>query len=1246
MAERVPNPPRLPPQELGSRYEIGEVIASGGMGTVSRAFDRLAQRTVAYKRLKVARESARSRFAALFRREYDTLAHLAHPNIVEVYEYGFDASGPYYTMELLSGDDLSRLAPLPLREACRVLRDVASALALIHARRLVHRDVTPNNVRLTADGRAKLIDFGGLTPFGVPKEMVGTAAFIAPECLLAAPLDARTDLYALGVLAYWTLTGQICVRADAIDDLIRAWDEPVLPPSHYVPTLPAALDELVLSLLRQEPVGRPTSAAYVIERLTTIADLPPEQDEQRVAYGYFQHPPLRGRDQVMTDLQQALSELVDGNGQLILLAAEQGFGRSALLEQLAVEAQLAGATVLRAQGGLHTAPFSAARTLVQAGLGTFPDVALRMRERGSLFRQLHAASEDEKVVVRSTMDISERQAQISSHLQDVLIELSACNALVLLVDDAHAVDAESLSLFASMLETVQGHPMLLALSARSGVAAQHPQAFAKLEAHAERYKLTALSEQQVYELVNTMFGGVPNTRHLAVWLYDQTGGNPAHCMDQARLLLARGAIRYTLGTFTLPYDFERSETSGQQADALIATLSGLSPGARHVAQLLGIHTGPLTPSLLASATDFCSRADPRTSPLSTREVLLALEELMQRSVAVTSEDSYSCASETLRGALCGSLPEAETRALHLSLAKAFAQGDQDLLENRLATAGHLLSAGGDEEFEGACLLAGTADEHRFALATSRSTLSLLEHALKVLEARGVSDQESLGVLVPLTLAGFYGELEKQRRYLERTMHALYTICGVSLALSLRRWVGPRLALLLGILGGLVAFSFRRLTINRKTFLQHFESCGGLPGSASAAAACVWDVPESYRIASWLDPFQFASKQSALHLLREFCVANAELVSVKLATATDRYSRLFASFAKPVFGLDEANVEQLRCGCLHGKAQALVTDTAPLALEVADELSRRSTFFAPHAEGVRMSYHAFRGEARQAAEHRARAEALAFRGGTSWSATSVLTIRSVQASVMTGDIVGLVHVVADLEKLSKLSESMSAIYDLARAHLEQLRGHPERALPIYEQVFAREIAQRLPSYPVERSLEAQALSTLGDFAGAKALCLKLIEEVASSGRDSDHIYLSTRQQLALAEAGLGNGERAVQLLESCFERARRYDNPLSLGIIHRGLAQVAARAGDSADFERHCAAMVSAFQATENPWLLQQCDALRAEAVRLGLPGSVAEEPARSQGLYGETAVVMTSPEAGPTTVEGVGARARAIALKA
>src|SRR5262249_27143781 len=159
---------------------------------------------------------------------------------------------------------LMQLGATPYREACRHLRDVASSLALIHAHRLVHRDVSPRNVRLTLDGRAKLIDFGALTSFGVPDDIVGTPHCMAPEVLHKMTLDQRTDLYALGAVAYWALTGRPAYRVRSLSDLVAAWETSPVPPSALVPDIPRELEALVVSLLSLDPLGRPPTAAAVI----------------------------------------------------------------------------------------------------------------------------------------------------------------------------------------------------------------------------------------------------------------------------------------------------------------------------------------------------------------------------------------------------------------------------------------------------------------------------------------------------------------------------------------------------------------------------------------------------------------------------------------------------------------------------------------------------------------------------------------------------------------------------------------------------------------------------------------------------------------------------------------------------------------------------------------------------------------------------------------------------------------------
>src|SRR5690348_17218797 len=129
-----------PPGSLiAGRYELLSLLGQGGMGGVHEALDRTSGEHIAIKLLS---PQAKPFLAALFEREYQTLAGLRHPGIVEVYEYGRDGAA-FYTMELLRGSDLSHSAPMPWREACRYLRDVASTLGVLHARQLVHRDLSP-----------------------------------------------------------------------------------------------------------------------------------------------------------------------------------------------------------------------------------------------------------------------------------------------------------------------------------------------------------------------------------------------------------------------------------------------------------------------------------------------------------------------------------------------------------------------------------------------------------------------------------------------------------------------------------------------------------------------------------------------------------------------------------------------------------------------------------------------------------------------------------------------------------------------------------------------------------------------------------------------------------------------------------------------------------------------------------------------------------------------------------------------
>ena len=255
----------------GNRYQLQRVLGRGGMAVVHEAFDTVRGECVALKRMRRHDDPEKhARNAQLFEREFHTLAQLAHPRVVAVRDFGLDADGAYYAMELLDGGDLQAAAPLPWQKVCAIAHDLCSALSLLHSRGLLHRDVSPRNVRLTSHGLAKLIDFSAVCPVGTSELRVGTPPCCAPEVLTRQPLDGRTDLYGLGALLYYLLVGQHAVHARSFESLPDAWSDGFAAPSELVPDIPAALDALIVDLLRFDPDARPASASDVIARLRAI----------------------------------------------------------------------------------------------------------------------------------------------------------------------------------------------------------------------------------------------------------------------------------------------------------------------------------------------------------------------------------------------------------------------------------------------------------------------------------------------------------------------------------------------------------------------------------------------------------------------------------------------------------------------------------------------------------------------------------------------------------------------------------------------------------------------------------------------------------------------------------------------------------------------------------------------------------------------------------------------------------------
>jgi eukaryotic-like serine/threonine-protein kinase len=300
-------------REVGS-YRLVERLGVGGMAEVWRANHRMLRRPAAIKliRPKVLIDHGPAdseRLLRLFTREVRTTASLRSPHTIQIYDFGITREGAfYYVMELLDGIDLmtlvERFGAQPAERVASLMRQVCHSLREAHARNFVHRDVKPANVLTCAVGGdydfVKVLDFGlvldrHLTSEELEdeKQFVGTPAVMAPEMLrFQAPVDARADLYALGCVGYWLLTGKRVFEAQTRADMLvmHAHQKPVLPSRRIDRPIHPGLEALVMQCLEKNPNKRPQTAHELSEALGALQFEHPWTDE-RAALWWKQHRP-------------------------------------------------------------------------------------------------------------------------------------------------------------------------------------------------------------------------------------------------------------------------------------------------------------------------------------------------------------------------------------------------------------------------------------------------------------------------------------------------------------------------------------------------------------------------------------------------------------------------------------------------------------------------------------------------------------------------------------------------------------------------------------------------------------------------------------------------------------------------------------------------------------------------------------------------------------------------------------------
>ena len=543
----APTPTTLVKPRISNRYELLSPLGAGGMGAVWRAMDRLTQEEVALKRLHSSTwQPASDDLRLSLAHEFQALAALRHPGVITVRDYGFDQEQlPYFTMEILPqarpitviGEQLSENGRIQL------LLQLFTTLIYVHRCGIIHRDLKPGNVLVDSQGNVKVLDFGlALTP-GVASLPSGTLAYMAPELLRGGTATVASDLYAVGLMAYELWAGWHPFHHETNLPLAILQQAP----DFSLLGLSPAVQAVVQRLLAKEPTARYDSAAEALAALCTAVHLPLPPESMAARESFLQAAPFIGRTAELACLEAARQQAVQGHGSGWLVVGESGMGKSRLLQELRIVALVNGAQVLRGQaqanGGAYHLWAELLRPLLLQTAPTDLETAV-----------LHAIMPDIAGLVgrpvRPAPPLAAAAAQARLHLTvvDLLARAAAEQPLLLVLEDVHWADENSLLLLEQFVTRCQQMALCLVASCRLY---ERRELLARL-ADLSRLDLRPLAAEAVAELSAAMLGENGRLPSLLHFLQRETEGNTFFIVEVVRALAEEAGRLDQIGALALP----------------------------------------------------------------------------------------------------------------------------------------------------------------------------------------------------------------------------------------------------------------------------------------------------------------------------------------------------------------------------------------------------------------------------------------------------------------------------------------------------------------------------------------------------------------------------------------------------------------------------------------------------------------------------------------------------------------------
>jgi tRNA A-37 threonylcarbamoyl transferase component Bud32/tetratricopeptide (TPR) repeat protein len=540
---------------IGKRYQLLDVIGEGGMGIVYRAYDRLNGENIALKRVIAAKEdrdvtAGRSTDVRLnLAQEFKTLASLRHPNIISVLDYGFDAERvPYFTMELLehaptltqAGRDLSFQAQLEL------MIQLLQALAYLHRRGVLHRDLKPDNV-LVKEGQVKVLDFGLAVAQDYAHQsdqVVGTLAYMAPEILQGHSATQASDLHAVGLMAYEILTGRYPYSFDDITQLVEQIITAPIDLSDL--RIPSRMLEVLGRLLSKNPDDRYHDANEVLTLYYRAIGRYSTHETPAIRESYLQAARFVGRQQELSLFHELLDDTHNRRGSTWLIGGESGVGKSRLIEEIEIVARVRGMLVLKGQSA---AQGSALYSLWRSIMRLLSVITPLSTEEAQIIKALvpDIGTLIGVEVTDAPMAASPAEASMRLFKTVAAIVQRQTQPLLLILEDLHWA-AESITLMAYLSELVGDLPVLILGTYRNDERPNLPELVPK----AEVISLARLSEREIADLSEAMIGRTGRMPDVVKLLQRESEGNALFIVEVVRALAEEVGQLDQIGVQTLP----------------------------------------------------------------------------------------------------------------------------------------------------------------------------------------------------------------------------------------------------------------------------------------------------------------------------------------------------------------------------------------------------------------------------------------------------------------------------------------------------------------------------------------------------------------------------------------------------------------------------------------------------------------------------------------------------------------------